>query len=311
MGGSGGGGGGYIPPSSEVLQKKIEKARQEEQLRLDADVNELLQRQLTIYNDRDIEQTQARLDKIADLLGDEMEVENFLFGGSVAKHTYVDGLSDIDALVVLDRSDTRGLSADKVLNDFHEKLSTSLSRRDVTSIDKGKLAVTIRYKDNSEIQLLPAVRSGKLVKIPDSSGTGWNKTDPRIFQQKLTRQNERLNGALVPTIKLVKSLISDLPKQQQLTGYHIEALALDAAKSYRGPMTPKAMLFHVLDHAATRSRTPISDISGQSRNVDGYLGKSNSAQRKLASQAIAGIKRRLDAATSVAQWKAMFRGIEK
>lgn len=310
MGGSGGGG-GYIPPSSDSLKRKIEKARQDEQLRLDADVNQFLQNELALYNDRDVEQTQARLDKITELLGDEMEIDNLLFGGSVAKHTYVDGLSDVDALVVLDRSDTRGLSADKVLSEFREKLSKSLSRRDVASIDKGMLAVTVRFKDGSEVQLLPAIRSGKLIKIPDSSGTGWNETNPRPFQQQLTKQNERLNGALVPTIKLVKSLISDLPKQQQLTGYHIEALALDAAKSYRGPMTPKAMLSHVLNHAATRSRSPISDFSGQSRNVDDYLGKLNSAPRKLASQAIAGIRRRLDAATSIAQWKAMFGRIEK
>lgn len=307
MGGSGGGS-GYLPPSSDALQRKIEKARQDEQLRLDADVNQFLQRELTLYNDRDVAQTQVRLNEIAELLGDEMEIDNLLFGGSVAKHTYVDGLSDVDALVVLDRSDTQGFSAEKVLNDFHQKLNKNLPRQDVASIDKGRLAVTIRYKDGSEVQLLPAIRSGNLVKIPDSSGAGWNETNPRIFQQQLTKQNERLNGALVPTIKLVKSLISDLPRQQQLTGYHIEALALDAAKGYRGPMTPKAMLSHVLDHAATRSRTPISDISGQSRNVDDYLGKPNSTQRKLASQAIAGIRRRLDAATSIAQWKAMFGG---
>ncbi len=310
MGGSGGGS-GYIPPSSDELQRKIEKARQDERLRLDSDVNQFLQRELTLYNDRDVAQTQIRLNEIAELLGDEMEIDNFLFGGSVAKHTFVDGLSDVDALVVLDRSDTRGLSADKVLSEFHEKLSTSLSQRDVASIDKGMLAVTVRFKDGSEVQLLPAIRSGKLIKIPDSSGTGWNETNPHIFTQQLTKQNERLNGALVPTIKLVKSLISDLPKQQRLTGYHIEALALDAAKGYRGPKTPKAMLSYVLDHAAARSRKPISDVSGQSRNVDDYLGKPNSAQRKLASQAIAGIRRRLDAATSITQWKAMFGGIEK
>ncbi len=310
MSGSGGGG-GYIPTSREPLQRKIEEARQAEQLHLDANVNEFLQRELTLYNDRDTDQTKDRLDEIAELLGDKMELDKLLFGGSVAKHTYVDGLSDVDALVVLDRSDTQGFSAEKVLNDFHEKLNECLPRQDVASIDIGRLAITIRYKDGNEIQLLPAIRSGNFVKIPDSSGSGWNETNPRIFQQQLSKQNERLNGALVPTIKLVKSLISDLPKQQRLTGYHIEALALDAAKNYQGPMTPKAMLIHVLDHAAKRSRKPISDISGQSRNVDDYLGKSNSTQRKLASQAIDGIRRRLNAATSIAQWKAMFGGIEK
>lgn len=310
MGGSGGGG-GYIPQSSDALQRKIEKARQDEQLRLDTDVNQFLQKKLSLFNNRDAVQTQTHLDEIVETLGDEIEIDKLLFGGSVAKHTFVDGLSDVDALVLLDRNDTRGLSADKMLREFHNKLSTSLSRQDVKSIDKGTLAVTVSYKDGSEIQLLPALRSGKLIKIPDSSGTGWIETSPHIFQQQLSKQNERLNGALVPTIKLVKSLIYDLPKQQQLTGYHIEALALDAAKGYQGLMTPKALLSHVLDHAVTRSRTPILDTSGQSQNVDDYLGGPNSTQRKLASQAIAGVKRRLDAATSIAQWRAMFGGIEK
>jgi hypothetical protein len=38
MGGSGGG--GFIPPTSEVLQRKIEKARKEERERLEGDVTD-------------------------------------------------------------------------------------------------------------------------------------------------------------------------------------------------------------------------------------------------------------------------------
>lgn len=310
MGGSGGGF-NYIPNSTESLQNKIEKVREEERERLDGQVNEFLRSVLIQFNDRDIDSTRDRLDALAAVLGDEAEIESMLFGGSVAKHTYVDGLSDIDALMMLDRETTQGLSSQDVLTKMHDALRVKLEQGDVQSIEKGTLAVTIKYNDGGEIQVLPAVRIDDEVKIPSSDGIGWNKTQPQVFHSKLTDLNKKLDNALVPTIKLVKSLVSDLPKQQQLSGYHIESLAIDAAENYKGENTPRLLLSHVLGHMSERSRSPMKDVTGQSRNVDDYLGSVESASRKLASQAVAGIKRRMDAATTVLQWKAMFGSVEK
>jgi hypothetical protein len=113
-----------------------------------------------------------------------------------------------------------------------------------------------------------------------------------------------MGGSLVPTIKLVKGMVSDLPPQKQLKGYHIEALAVDAARDYAGPKTPRALLLHTLEHSSRRVLRPIGDVTGQSRIADGYLGPENSVQRRNVSQTLAGIKRRLEAATTVAQWRA-------
>ena len=307
----GGGGGGYTPKILELIQQRLDEARAAEQERLDSSVNELLQDILARFNDRNAEQTQERIQEVQDVLGETADIDSLLFGGSVAKHTYVDGLSDVDALVVLDRDGTRGFSPQTALDDFHKALEDGLPTASVSSVEKGDLAVTIRYRDGGELQLLPAVRKGASVAIPDASGSGWNQTNPKRFQKDLTRQNDRLNRALVPTIKLMKSLIADLPKQQRISGYHAEALCLDAASGYRGPKTPKALLSHVLDHASKRVLAPIKDVTGQSRTVDGDLGKANSTQRRLASQALAGVKRRLEAATSRRQWAAMFGRVEE
>jgi hypothetical protein len=274
-------------------------------------VNALLQDFLAQITDRDADETRNRVGEVAEALGEATQIETLLFGGSVAKHTYVDGLSDVDALVVLDREGTRGLSPQQVLDKFQAELRDKISAKEVESVDRGDLAVTVRYRDGTELQLLPAVRSGSKIAIPDSSGTGWNQTNPKRFQRELSRQNERLNNALVPTIKLIKSLVGDLPAQQRLSGYHTEAVCLDAARSFRGPKTPRALLIHVLDHAAQRVRRPIRDVTGQSRNVDGYLGSANSARRRLVSQALASLGRRLEAATSINQWRAMFGRSEK
>ena len=86
-----GGGGGFIPTNnSETIQRKIEKAREVESQRLDLQVNEFLRGELLQYNDRDTDLTRKRIDDLSGVLGDKIEVETMLFGGSVAKHTYVD-----------------------------------------------------------------------------------------------------------------------------------------------------------------------------------------------------------------------------
>jgi predicted nucleotidyltransferase len=303
---TGGGGGRYSGPSTQGLQRKIEQAQEQERQRLDGDVNDMLQRLLARFNSRDTETTKKRLAEIGKMLGETVEVNNILFGGSVAKHTDVDGISDVDALVILSREDLAKKSPQDLLEDFYKTLDRSLPRNEVTMVDKGRLAITVKYNDDSEIQLLPALRSGQTISIAAADGKGWSDTTPKIFQRDLTKANARLNQGLVPAIKLMKSIVSDFPKQKQLTGYHIEAMALEAAAGYKGPNTIKALLIHLLGHAAERVLKPIVDSTGQSRTVDSYLGKADSIERRNISQALGGMKRRLEAATTVAQWRAVF-----
>ena len=303
---AGGGGDRYISPSSETLAQKVERAREIEQRRLDGDINELLARILARFNDRDTEAVACRLTEIKELLGDTAEIDQILLGGSVAKHTAVNGLSDVDALVILDRDDSVGISPATLLDNFHRKLNRELPRDEVASVGIGRLAVTVKYRDDMEIQLLPAWRSGNTISIAADDGETWNDTHPRQFQRDLTRANSRLNGGLIPAIKLFKSLVANLPQQKQLKGYHVEAMALDSARGYQEQKTPRALLIHLLGHAAERVLQPMRDKTGQSRTIDSYLGEERSLERRNISQTLEGLKRRLEAATSVAQWGTLF-----
>jgi len=301
----GGGGGGYFPQPKPDLEKLIQQAKKEaDRERLDSDVNQFLREILASYA-RDPDKVKQYLEKVGEILKNEADMEQFLFGGSVAKHTYVDGLSDVDALVILRREDLAGKSPQAILNTFHKSLQDRLPYDSVKSIEKGKLAVTVTYRDGTEIQLLPAIRVGGRVAIPNVGAKGWNETSPKAFQQSLTKANERLHSRLVPTIKLAKSIIAGFPKQRRLTGYHVESLAIEAVKGYRGPRTPKALLIHIFNDASIRVLRSIRDLTGQSRAVDSYLGKSDSTERKLAANALAGVARRLNAAMSIDQWKAI------
>ncbi len=310
MGGSGGGG-GYYPTRQSIkgLQKLIEDARKQVSTeRLDADVNAYLRAVLATTNQRDAAEVNERLDAIGEALRDQVEVDRFLMGGSVAKHTFVDGLSDIDALVVLKGKDAKRESPHRLLEEFEDTLRSQLSMEKIVGIRTGKLAATVTYRDGLEIQLLPAIQSGRTVSIPDASGEGWNETKPKAFQRSLTKQNQKLNGVLVPVIKLAKSMIADFPKQKQMIGYHIEALAVDAAKSYDGPATPKAVLIHLFSHAANRVLRPIADLTEQSRTVDGYLGPAQSTQRRILADALATVTRKLGSADSLDKWKSVVEG---
>ena len=101
MGGSGGGSTIRYDPQriKELIRSAEERTRD---TGYETDVSQGLADLLATYNDRDVDTIAARLDEIKELLEDEIEGSvDLRFGGSVAKHTYVDGLSDVDSLVFL------------------------------------------------------------------------------------------------------------------------------------------------------------------------------------------------------------------
>ena len=132
---------------------------------------------------------------------------------------------------------------------------------------------------------------------------------PENFQKALTRRNEECGGKLVPTIKLAKAVIGNLPDAQRLTGYHVESLAIAAFRSYDGTKTTAAMLPVFFEKARELVLSPISDSTGQSVHVDGYLGSANSVPRQAASHLLNRIAKRMRNASayqSSDQWEALF-----
>jgi Second Messenger Oligonucleotide or Dinucleotide Synthetase domain len=282
----GGSGGGEYPSSSEDIQAVREEAlRSLRQQERDVAVNEVLSEALRRFNDRDVELTRDRLEAIQEALGPlAVDLDRLLFGGSVAKHTYVDGLSDVDALVVLD-------AADATPNELVERLRTSLSGQlnssDVVDISAGRLAVTVRYGDGSEIQLLPAVERDGRTSIASEDGRSWRQIRPHKFAEKLTQVNQANGQQVVPTIKLAKAVLQNLPEAHQLSGYYVEAIAVDAFRSYDGRRDRASMLVHLIRHAEQAVLRPTGDITGQSVHIDQHLGPPNSEGRQNVSAALA------------------------
>lgn len=295
--------GGDFFASSDITRKLRETEAQTKNQQFESEVSGIINSLLADYNNRDIPTIERHLDTIKDALEKEIEgTLNILYGGSVAKHTYVDGLSDIDTLILIDNSELKDKSPAEVKEYFFQRLQSRLPR---TEIKEGNLAVTLKFK-SVEIQLLPAIRHKSGFKIAYASGSSWSAIKPREFTRLLTEVNQSNSGKVVPTIKLVKSIISGLPENQRLSGYHVEAIAVKVFQKYQGSKTTKDMLQHFFKEAPKRVLKLIQDKTGQSMHIDDYLGSENSSERKRISRSLDRINRRMknaDGAQSIEQWR--------
>ena len=248
-------------------------------------VNLWLRDQLKDYNDRDYAAVNRHIDNLRDKLEQsEGDVIRPLFGGSVRKHTYVDGLSDVDVLMIINNSNLTRLQPRSVIKRMGKAIRERLPK---TRIRLGDLAVTVRYSDGIEIQLLPVIRRKDGIRIADPSRNRWSDViHPDRFAAKLTKVNQANRGRVIPVIKLAKGLASQVIQNdnEKIQGYHMEAIAIEAFRDYQGQTDLRSMLIHFCKSASKIVLGPIKDPTKQSRNVDGYMGRENSDKRKRASK---------------------------
>lgn len=295
--------GSYVS-AHDLAVLRDEARRRIDESRADAEINNLLQDKLAAFNDRDAEAINSYLEAIESALSNDIEgFDRLLFGGSVAKHTYVDGLSDVDALVIL--KDASLGSSEEAKERLRGAIAARVPRGEIDEIRTGRLAVTVRYRDGAEIQLLPATESATGMRIPAGDG-GWTAIRPREFTRLLTDANQKQGGGVVPAIKLAKAIVDQRMADHGLSGYHVEALAVSAFSGYTGPRTPLAMLRHLMRHASKKVLSPLPDPTGQSSFVDASLGEANSVVRRNAARELRRLADTVDSSRSVSEWNALF-----
>ncbi|GAB3806601.1 CBASS oligonucleotide cyclase [Virgibacillus kimchii] len=313
MGGSGGGG-TYSTPGKTLQELKKEQEKKEKQQKYDRDVNDFLNKLLRQLNQRDLEQIKKHLDTIKTALEKDEEgndIESYIdlrYGGSVSKHTYADGLSDIDMLVNINKSDLKNLKPREVLERIAKRLDRRLPN---TKMKVGDLALTVEFSNGHEIQLLPSIKTSTGNKIPKAGLNEWsNVIKPRKFAEKLTEVNKANGGKVIPFIKLFKNVNETTLKSSKLSGYHLESLALNAFKNpEQTPRTYKGMLKYFCSYAEKAVMSPVKDSTGQSIHVDGYLNGRNSIERKQLSQSIKMLRKKFDKADStlsISKWEDLF-----
>lgn len=258
-------------------------------------VNQILEEELAELNDRDVQAVEKHLDEIRAALSQDIDqTVNLLLGGSLAKHTYAEGMSDVDAIVVCNGTDLQGRLPRDLLVYFREKIASRLPKTEITT---GSMAVTVQFSDGTKVQLLPGIRVGRALHVPIPGRNEWGDLSfPERFARTLTKANEDLGGRLVRVVRLFKLAQQSLPENLRLTGYHTEALAVSAFRDYAGQLTLKTLLSHMVKYVGTHLDNPIVDSTGQSDHVDDYLGPSHSLARIAAARQFVRISGRLEAA---------------
>ena len=249
----------------------------------DDDFNKRCEDLLVRYKRRNSTTLTGRLESLCTFLRQEGDVVQTMFGGSVKKGTYVTGLSDVDVLLIVNESSLVNQPPTNVIEYVRDTIQRRLPNNEVSS---GMLAVTVKYSKGPEIQVLPAIRRKKGIRIAELGGAKWsNVARPDDFAAELAKVNTARDGRVVPVIKLAKAMTDCFITQEdrKISGYHMESLAIGAFTDYQGPLDPKAMLNRLLRHSAKAAMSPITDSTGQSRYVDEYLGPADSGPRKQAS----------------------------
>lgn len=293
----------YKKPSQDEIDRKATESG------FFTSLNGKMAELLRDYNSRDREQISNHLETIKRKLESEIEGSlDLMYGGSIIKYTYINGLSDIDMLVKLNRSDLANKQPEEVLSYFKEKLDEQFPRSDVIL---GDLAVTVKFKNSGlEIQLLPSIKTATGFRIADPETKSWsNVIKPFKFAKELTEVNQKNNGNVIPIIKLFKPINEKAPKDIKMSGYHIEALATEIFKDYSGQKTYSKMLTHFCQKAKDRVLNPIGEITGQSEFIDLKFGVANSNIRKKLSSFLERISMKMKLATttsSIDDWGQLF-----
>lgn len=301
---NGGGSRDYGTSSSAyAVVRSLETTRQRDE---EAELARVFADTLKDINQFDSEALQQHRDTVCDALGTEFDVYDVHGGGSRTRHTYVNGLSDVDLLLDL------GPYSDSTLPDKDDPtavlsaMEARIKRRlPGTEVEAGRMAVTIRFSDGHELQVLPAFRYHSGYRVPDPQGSGWVFTRPRRFAELLGAHNGEVGGKLLRTIKLGKLICGKA--EIDIKSYHFENIALQAFERYPGPRTDQAMLGHLFNFAKGRVMRPMPDVTGQETHVDRYLA--NTGERAALARRLAAIERKIAAAGDQADpWRAILRG---
>ncbi len=283
MGGSGGysfgstRGTAWQPPD---IESSLKQTRQQA---TEAEVASVFANALANINQVDTEALNLHKEEILSALRSDFEdASDLRGGGSYTRHTYVNGLSDIDVLLDLGAFSSSNISNKEnsraVLAYMERRLRRRFPNTDITS---GRMAVTIKFSDGLELQILPAFRYHSGYRIPNPQGFGWTITRPQIFAQLLRDRNSEVGGKLLPCIKLAKQICYN--KGAAVESYHLENMALKAFERYSGPWSEEDMLRHLFNQSKVLVATRMKDITGQEVYIDRYLG-SQTAQTQLARQ---------------------------
>ena len=218
---------------------------------------------------------------------------DIVYAGSVAKGTYVEGVSDVDNHVRINGTSLERMSPDKVKAYMIQQLSRLPNVKSVTETSR---TVTVKSRNGTEMQFVPVIQTKNGYRVAD--GNRWsNVVYEKRFRRDFQRTNKKCGGRLTALIRILKKENATDPKSQRMSGHHIEVMANRIFKQAPVSKTTslKEMYEYYHQHASRHIRHRMRDVTGQSDYVDKRsLGGPDSEARRSLSRRFASRARRMN-----------------
>jgi len=218
---------------------------------------------------------------------------DIVYAGSVAKGTYVEGVSDVDNHVRINGTSLENKRPSEVKAYIRQQLSKLPNVKSVTETSR---TVTVTYRDGTEMQFVPVIKTKNGYRVAD--GNRWsNVVYENRFKRDFQRTNKKCGGRLTALVRFLKKENVDNPKDKRMSGHHIEVMANRIFKSAPASKThdvgTMAVYYH--QHASRHIRHRMRDVTGQSTYVDKRsLGGPDSESRRALSRRFASRARRMN-----------------
>src|SRR6478609_5763406 len=160
----GGSGGGFWAGKPGKFADAIREAHQATGAdAYEAEVAQFLSEVLAAVNSRDVDTIARHVESIRRALNDDIDgAIDLLFGGSISRRTYVDGISDVDALVILDRARFDTDDPELVCAYLGQRMTDRFPRGNVA---RDGFAVSVWFGE-LKVELVPVLRTPSGVALP-------------------------------------------------------------------------------------------------------------------------------------------------
>jgi len=256
-------------------------------------------------------------------LREKLEVEDDFLTGSYSRNTMIrpngEDKFDVDFFLVFNKKNY----GEKELPDLLKLVKDALEKikeedDDILEIQDQKRSVGIIYKENFQIDVVPAIQieKDKRYKIFDKGTLSAIESNPKLHGQNLTDANESsISGEikrLVPIIKILKSWKRN--KCNYVKSFHLEILAVEILKDTEIKSFSEGLTKFYTSASAYLQRASLADPANEDNIIDAYLDKDGTRrsildliekEKNIANNAIK-YEENGDDNNSLKEWKKIF-----
>lgn len=234
-----------------------------------------------------LELTKSESDKISqkhnelrEKLREKLPVEDDFLTGSYARNTMIrpkdDKKFDVDFFLAFSQKDYGETELPDLLGMVKNALEQIKNDdADIIEIQEQKRSIGIIYKDNFQIDVVPAIQieKDKRYKIFDKSTLRAVESNPKLHGSNLTSANEASESGgikrLVPIVKLLKFWKRE--KCDYVKSFHLEMLAVEILGSQEISSYSQGLAKFFADAEQNLQSAGMKDPANEDNVIDAYL----------------------------------------